>query len=137
VLVGATQPAGVYSGPGELNPYGQFLKLQPAEILGGSILVFEGRFDLPAASAWSHLNRIWGLDLTKQLDEAIAEANAAVKLAPRMVYAHYALGYLLARRNQKVRAREEYQTALRLARTVYPEYQWYWVPFVEKHISGL
>jgi len=137
LLVGATEPAGVYWGPGELNPYGQFLKLKPVKILGGSILVFKGRFHLPAASAWSRLDRIWGLDLTHQMEEAIAEANAAVKLAPRMVYAHYARGYLLAMRNQKAAALDEYQTALQLARTVHPEYQWYWIPFLEKLISGL
>jgi tetratricopeptide (TPR) repeat protein len=107
------------------------------DIIGGSILVFKGRFDLATVSAWSRLDRIWGLDLTRQLDEAIAEANTAVKLAPRMVYAHYTLGYLLAKRNQKAEAREEYQTALHLARTVHPAYQWYWVPFLEKLIRGL
>ncbi len=137
LLIGATQPAGVYWGPGDMNPYEQFMELRPAKVLAGSILVFRGRFDLPAASAWSRLDRIWGLDLTSQLDKAITEANTAVKLAPRMVYAHYTLGYLLAMGNQKTVALDEYETALHLARTDHPEYQWYWVPFLEKLISGL
>ena len=136
LLVGATEPAGVYWGPGELNPYGQFLTLQPAEVLGGSILVFEGRYHLPTASARARLDKIWGLDLPRQMDEAMAEANEALKLAPRMVYAHYARGYLLAMGQRKVEALDEYQTALHLARTVHPEYQWYWVPFLEKLITG-
>lgn len=137
LLIGATQPAGVYWGPGDMNPYAQFMELKPARVLAGSILVFRGRFDLPAASAWSRLDRAWRLDLTSQMDEAIAEANTAVKLAPRMVYTHYTLGYLLAMVNQRAEALEEYETALHLARTDHPEYQWYWVPFLEKLISGL
>ena len=33
--------------------------------------------------------------------------------------------------------RLEYQTALKLAKTVHPEYLWYWVPFLEAQIKSL
>ncbi len=137
LLIGATEAAGVYWGPAELNPYGQFLTLPPAEVLGGSLLVFKGRFQLPAAAARARLDSIWRLRLPGQTDEALAEADAAVNLAPQMVYARYARAYLLAMKNEKVQARKEYETALHLARTIHPEYQWYWVPFLENLIHGL
>jgi len=137
ILVSATQMAGVYSGPGELNPYEQFLHTPPLDSIGGSMLVFQGTFDMSIASRTSRLNKAWKLFAERQLEPAIAEARAVVQEAPRMVYAHYTLGFLLAQAGQKQEAKEEYETALTLAKTVYPEYQWYWVRILESELSGL
>jgi 4-amino-4-deoxy-L-arabinose transferase-like glycosyltransferase len=135
VLVSATQMAGVYWGPAELNPYEQFLEAHPIANLGGSMLVFRGRFDLATASAWSHIDKAWDLSAGVPPEAAIAEARAAIALAPRLVAAHYTLGYLLSQAKQPTEARQEYQTALTLARTVYPDYQWYWVPFLQARLA--
>jgi 4-amino-4-deoxy-L-arabinose transferase-like glycosyltransferase len=137
VLVSATQAAGPYWGPSELNPYEQFLKARPIANLGGSILVFQGRFDLRVASAWSHIDKAWDMRATTPPDAAIQEARAAVALAPRLVAAHYMLGFLLAQAKLPVEARQEYQTALKLSQTIYPEYQWYWVPFLQARLAHL
>lgn len=137
VLIGATQMAAVYWGPEELNPYEQFLGLPPADSIGGSIQVFSGRFDLALASQWSRLNKAWQLLADRHLDQATAESRAIVKLAPRMTYAHYTLGYMLAQAKQKDEARREYELALSLARAIHPEYQWFWIPFLERQLAQL
>ncbi|MGA2630355.1 MAG: glycosyltransferase family 39 protein [Terriglobia bacterium] len=137
VLVSATQMAGVYTGPGELNPYRQFLQIPPDDSIGGSILVYRGRFDLTEASRLSRVNRVWELIATRQFDPAMQEARALTEEAPRLVGAHYALGFLLARAGRKDEARQEYQTALNLARTVFPEFQLFWVRFLEVQLSQL
>jgi hypothetical protein len=54
-----------------------------------------------------------------------------------MVSAHYTLGFLLAQAGQKQEAKKEYETAITLVRTVYPDFQWYWVPFLEAEMKGL
>jgi hypothetical protein len=135
VLISATELAGTYWGPGELNPYEQFLRTRPAANIAGCILVFQGRFDVRLASALSHANKAWELIATRHLDQALAEARTAVGLAPRSVYAQYALGYALNQTKQRAEARRAYQTALALAETVYPDFQSYWIPFLRNQLS--
>ncbi len=136
VLISATEAAGTFWGPGELNPYEQFLKARPVENLGGSILVFDGRFDLSLASALSHAWKAGQLAERQELDQALAEARVAVALAPRSVSAHNAFGYTLTQAKQTAAARRAYQTALSLAQTVYPEYQTYWIPFLQNALNN-
>jgi len=137
VLVGATELSGAYWGPAELNPDDEFNKAQPVDIIGDSVLVYRGTFDLTRPSAWSHVNRAWDLLAHKQPEQALAEARTAVALGLRIVAAHYVLGYLEAQSGQKPDAQREYETALTLAQTVYPEYQWFWIPVLEKSIRVL
>ena len=137
VLLSATQAAGVYWGPGELNPYGEFLKSFPAEVIGGSILVFRGRINLKGASQRSRLDRAWQLLAESKLDLALGEARGVASAAPRMVYAHYTLGHLLAQANRKDEARREYETCLTLAQTVHAEFQWFWIPFIQSELKQL
>ena len=56
VLVSATEMSGEAWGPGELNPYEQFRTARPVACLAGSILVYQGSFQVPLASA---LSRLW------------------------------------------------------------------------------
>ncbi len=137
LLVSATQMAGVYWGPAEINPFESFLKTPPADNIGGSILVFRGQLNLKRTSEWSRLNKAWELFENGKPSQAIAEARAIVALEPRLVYAHYTLASLLALANQKGEARREYETALSLAKTVFPEYQWYWVPILQAQLASL
>jgi tetratricopeptide (TPR) repeat protein len=137
LLISATELDGTYYGPGELNPHSQFQKMRPVASLGGCILVFRGRFDMTLASAMSRTNLALELQTSGHLQEALAEARAAVELEPGLPFSHYALGYYLALAKQTGDARLEYRTALRLAMTVHPEYLWYWVPFLETQIKAL
>ncbi len=137
VLISATELSGAYWGPAELNPYEQFQRMRPVDIIGDSILVYEGRFDFTRASVWSHVDRAWDVYDPKQLNAAVAEARAAVALGPRTVVAHYALAFMLAQSGHKDEARSEYEAALTLAKTNHPDFQWYWIPLLKKSMDAL
>jgi hypothetical protein len=51
VLVSADELCGCLTGPGPLNPYGDFLKLRPSANLGAGVLVYDGRFSVLRLSA--------------------------------------------------------------------------------------
>lgn len=135
VLVSATQTSGTLSGPAEMNPYAQFLQTPPVDNIGGSILVFRGRFELPLAAAISHVNKAWELRGSNKLDQALAEARMAVALAPRHAQGHVALAYLLAEEKRTSEAHQEYQTALDLAQRIHPEYQEALISFLQQELS--
>jgi len=137
VLISATELAGTYWGPAELNPYQHFLETRPAGDIGGSILVFEGRFDMTAASALSHVSKAWELAASGALDRALAEAHTAVALAPRLAQTQHVLGEMLARTHETQRARQAFQTALSLAETLHPDFQSFWVPYLRGRLARL
>jgi hypothetical protein len=136
VLISATELDGTYSGPDGLNPYEPFRRTAPVANIGGSILAFRGRFDMSRASALSRTARAWQLQAGGQLDLALVEGRQAVALAPDMTYPHFMLGYLLEARKQPSDAQKEYRTALALARSAYPEYQWFWIPFLKARLKN-
>jgi Dolichyl-phosphate-mannose-protein mannosyltransferase len=137
VLISATELDGTYTGPGELNPYGQFQHLQPIANVGDSVLVYQGRFDMTLASALSLGPHALQIQRSGHLEEATREARKMVALAPGQPFSHYALAYYLALGKQNQQARQEYETALGLAQTVHPKYLWYWVPFLEARLKSL
>lgn len=137
VLISATEIAGTYWGPEELNPYEQFLRTPPAANLGGSVLVFKGGFELTMASALGHASKASQLAANHRLDQALAEARTAARLAPLSIHTQLALGHVLQEAKQTTEARRAYQTALSLAQTVHPEYQLFWIPFLRKQLALL
>ena len=78
--------AGVLSGfefgPGALNPYEQFQMMRPTAVIDYGVFVYDGHFDIPLASALSHVQKVGVLLQTKQLAAALAEAQQAEALAP-------------------------------------------------------
>jgi len=72
----------------------------------------------------------------KQWDEALAEAQAAVALAPDSVRTQSALGDALTALNRPEEARPIYQRALELAKTVEPEFQVSWIPTLEAKLAS-
>ena len=58
LLISAEDAAGVLWGPGSLNPYRQFQDGHPDELIGHSILVYDGDFDVPLLAAESHLSQV-------------------------------------------------------------------------------
>jgi tetratricopeptide (TPR) repeat protein len=107
--------AGTIWGPPELNSYGPLWHEKPIANLGGHTLVFEGRFDLPLLTASSHSIEAQILASQGRLDEALAEARAAVEMAPQRMQAHLTLAQVLTRAKQFPQARVEYSEAIRLA----------------------
>jgi hypothetical protein len=131
VLVSATEMSGQTWGPGELNPYGQFRTRRPVACLAGSILVYQGSFQVPLASALSRLWKVVALANHGEFDAALAEAHAAESLAPQSVDVQFVLGRALKAAGHSEESRRTFENTLRLARAIHPESQAYWIPIIE------
>jgi 4-amino-4-deoxy-L-arabinose transferase-like glycosyltransferase len=136
VLVSVNELSGIIWGPGKLNPYWPFQGLRPVDSIGGSVLVFQGQFDIPVASAQTHSIAAWQLAQGEHLEEALAEARQAVALAPDSVEIRFELASLLKRMKKTEEARQSFQEALTLAKTVYPEYRKSWVVEVQQAMAA-
>jgi tetratricopeptide (TPR) repeat protein len=98
-------------------------KTEPLTILGGSIKVYRGRFEVPLAAAFSHVGRGRQLLMSGDMDGAIGEGREAVKFAPEHPRMNLFLGSCLFRADRKDEARQEFETALRLAQLHGDKYQ--------------
>jgi tetratricopeptide (TPR) repeat protein len=136
VLVSAGVLSGFEFGPGALNPYRQFQQLQPVAVIDDAVFVFEGHFEIALASALGHAQHATVLLDGKQPEAALAEAQAAVALAPDSVTTQAALGDALTALNRPDEARQAYQRALKLATTVEPEFQVSWIPRLEAKLAS-
>lgn len=136
VLISASNLSGFEFGPGPLNPYEQFKQLRPTAVIGGGVFVFDGRFEMPLASALSRAQQAQNLLAAGQVEEARAEAQAAVALAPEAVQTRMMLGDVLAASGQPDEARAEYEKALSLAKSIEPEFQVRSVPDIERKLAG-
>ena len=136
VLVSATEMSGQVWGPGELNPYEQFRTARPVACLAGSILVYQGSFQVPLASALSRLWNVAALANRGEFDAALAEARTAESLAPQSVNVQVVLGQALKAAGHSEESRQTFETALRLAQTVHPEAQAFWIPVIEGELGN-
>jgi hypothetical protein len=120
-----------------LNPYREFQKLRPSASIEDGVLVYDGTFSLPLASAMSHVEASGTLLKQKQSAEAFAEAKTAVAIDPTALQTQLALGDALAALGQKVEAREAYARGLAIARTMEPTAREIWIPNVQKRLDGV
>ena len=81
-----------------------FAKTKPVGMLGGSILVYQGRFEVPLATALTYVHRGFELNELNRVDEAIADFREAMKLAPNDPRARSLLAGALATRGAKTLA---------------------------------
>ncbi len=95
--------------------YEAVVKTEPVAILGGSILVYRGRFEIPLAAALSYRDRGRQYISLKRFDEAIADGRKAVELAPNDPRMHLFLGITLSRGGKNDEARQELETTVRLS----------------------
>jgi len=132
VLISAGTLSGYEFGPGELNPYDQFLRTRPTAVIEDGVFVYDGHFEIPLASALNHVTRAQLAVQENHIGDALVEAQAAAALAPRSVQAQAELGDVLRRLNRPDEARQAFQKALDAAQTVHPEFQSGWVPGLKK-----
>jgi tetratricopeptide (TPR) repeat protein len=132
VLISAGVLSGYEFGPGELNPYDQFQRVQPTTVLENGLFVYDGHFEIPLASALNHVTRAQLAVQGNRLQDALVEAEAAVALAPGSVQAQAELGDILRRLQRPEEARQAFQMALTAAQTVRPEFQSGWIPGLKK-----
>lgn len=137
LIIGGNVPTGSINGPLALNPYSRFLHEAPAETIGGSMLVFRGRYHLPAIAGFCHGVEANRFLQAKQFEQAGQEARTAVSMAPGDVGNHMVLGDALLAMKQTDAAKAEFETALQLAQSVEPEWQAPWIPAIKKRLSSL
>lgn len=136
VLISAANLSGFEFGPNSLNPYEQFKRIKPTDVIGNEVFVFNGHFDLPLASALGRTQNARNLLADNQSDAALAEAQAAAALAPDSVSIRTTLGDALMAAAKPEEARAEYEKALELAKTIEPEFQARSIPEIEKKLAG-
>lgn len=137
VLISAATLSGFEFGPGTLNPYEQFQRLAPTAVIQHGVFVFDGRFDIPLAAALNHARKAQTLLAAQQVEAAMAEAQAAVTLAPNSVDVQLTFGDVLGAMGQTAQARSVYERALELAKTIEPEFQIRSIPGIEQKLAAM
>jgi hypothetical protein len=97
------------------SEYLPVLQSEPIDLIGGSILVYRGRFEVPLVASLSHFGRARQLIDLNRFEEAAVDGAKAVELAPDDPNAHYVLGLALVRAGRPDEARPEFEAAIRLA----------------------
>ena len=136
VLVSAGDLSGFEFGAAPLNPYEQFKQVQPKAVIDYAVFVFEGHFEIPKAAALSHTQKARELLAAKQFPEALAESQQAVAFAPDAVGANAILGDALTALQRPQEARQAYEKALGLAKTIAPEFQAGWIADLEGKLAA-
>jgi tetratricopeptide (TPR) repeat protein len=136
VLISSSVLTGYEFGPGSLNPYEQFLHLQPTAVIQDGIFVFDGKFEIPLAAARNHVTQAQLAMQAGQMERALAEAQTAATLAPDSVPAQAELGGVLSRLKRTEEAHQAYEKALVLAQSVHPEFQVGWVSGLKRALQA-
>lgn len=123
VLISATERASRTWEPDELNPYAAFSHLQPVANVGNVVLAYRGTFDVALLSAYSHALAAKRLADQGRTAEAVAEAQEAATIAPASASMQAGLGLTLISVGRRQEGQQVNATALRLAKTVHPEFQ--------------
>jgi tetratricopeptide (TPR) repeat protein len=134
VLISAGTLSGFEFGPGPLNPYEVFKHQQPTDVIDYGTFVFNGHFEIPLAASYSHAQKAQFLLPEKRPEEALAEAEQALALAPDAVKPNVLVGDVLVALKRPDEARPYYEKALTLAKTVEPEFQVGWVDSLEERL---
>jgi hypothetical protein len=135
VLISAGDLTGFELGSNVLNPYRGFQQLKPVTSIQDGVLVYEGRFAVPLASALSHVQESQLLLKQKNVAGAVAEAQQAVAVAPDDLEPEIALGDALEAAGRGDEAKAAYEHALKIVKTMEPEAQEVWGPRVQKMLE--
>jgi hypothetical protein len=122
IFVSSEETAGSFWGPDNFNPYQEFAAMQPAHVIAGEILEFDGAFAVNRLAAVSHYMTVGRLLQSGKIDDAVAQAKLAVTLDPGSLNAREALASAYAARHQPDDATREFQAAMQLYRTVPAEF---------------
>ncbi len=99
------------------DEYEPILKTEPVAQIGGSIFVYRGRFEIPLVAALSYAGRAEQFIELNRFDEAVADGQKSVELAPDDPRPRLALATAFSRCNRFNEARREFETSIKLAET--------------------
>jgi hypothetical protein len=131
ILISATEAEGLLWGPDVLNPYEVFKQRRPDALIGNVVLVYNGTFNVPLLAAQSRAGAAYGLLQQHRIAEAVAESQAAVKLAPNSAEIQAARAQILMAANRKAEGQQALATAIRLARATHPDFQAQLIRYLE------
>lgn len=133
VSVGALRtPVGL-----ELMPYRQFWTAAPADVIGGSILVFQGEFSLQGLAAANRWARAQQFLVLGDIKAAANEVQTSLMLQPRDPRAYIVLARIEARRGDIAASRAAYARALALTYEVDPDFMKSTRAIVERELKEL
>lgn len=118
VFISSTEVSGTYWGSDWANPYLPFQRTPPAALIAGSILVYDGKVDVSQVSALTHENLANRLLRDGKQKEALAEAEAAIEIAPNRPLAHGTRSMILSAMGRGIEASEELQKARMIATAI-------------------
>ncbi len=113
ILIAASDAAGVLGGPGSLNPYRQFQDGHPTELIGNSILVYQGDFNVPMVAAESHLSQVVTLLRQGQAEAAVKEIEFAIAAEPTSASVQADAGGAFLQMHKIPEAQRAFATAMR------------------------
>jgi 4-amino-4-deoxy-L-arabinose transferase-like glycosyltransferase len=125
------------SGSSQLNPYREFMKLKPTAVIENGVFVYDGTFQVPYAAAFDHAVKSTDLLEQHQPEQALAEAQSAIAVAPDYMLALMALGEAQKALQKNADARVTFEKALTIARSMEPTAQEVWIPRVQEKFAGL
>lgn len=125
------------SGSSLLSPYREFMKLKPTAVIEHGVFVYDGTFEVPYAAAFDRAVRSGDLLEQHQPEQALAEAQSAISVAPDSMQSLMALGDAQKALQKKTEARITFEKALAIARVMEPTAQEVWIPRVQEKLAGL
>jgi tetratricopeptide (TPR) repeat protein len=118
VFISTTEVARTYWRADWVNPYLPFQGVPPTALIADSILVYDGKVDLSEVAALAHENLAMQLLNEHKLEQALAEANLAVAVAPNRPLAQLTRGRILLAMGRNTEADDELRIADALANKI-------------------
>jgi len=115
VFLSATEVSRMYWRADWVNPYFPFQRMPPSALIADSILVYDGKVDLSQVSALTHENVAQKLLRVQKFDQALAEAETAVEVAPDRPLAHVTRSMILSAMGRGSEAQDEISKANTMA----------------------
>jgi 4-amino-4-deoxy-L-arabinose transferase-like glycosyltransferase len=125
------------AGSSVLNPYREFMSTKPTAVIENGVFVYDGTFNIPYVPAMEHALNSGALLEQKQPEQALAEAEAGVRLAPESFQALMALGDAQKALKKNADAKVTFEKELQIARTMEPTAQEVWIPKIKEKLAGL
>lgn len=123
VFVSSEELSGVYWGPGIVNPYDSFTRIQPSRVIAGEILEFDGGFDVKPIAALSESVVAQQLLQQGKATDSLLHAQQAVILDPSLLIVRETLSAVYEANHLNNAAMLEYQQAENLYNAVSPYFQ--------------
>jgi hypothetical protein len=135
VIISAGDLSGCEWPSGGVNPYRDFQKLQPAEIIDDSVFVYRGDLHAEKAAAMDRAQAVDALLAQHQPQQALLLARQAVAIVPGDLFAETALGDAEAMSGNREAASAAWQSAIAAAHQLEPDAQVSYIPDLEQKLA--